>query len=153
MLAFGNIGRRTAEKLRAFNCRILAYDPVFADTKSWDWVDFVTFDELLAQSDVISVHAPLNDKTHHMLNADAFGKMKDGVAIVNTSRGGLMNEPALISALKSGKVKCASLDVLDIQDGDYNISELLKYPEQVTITPHLGWYSESIHCGTAAEGR
>lgn len=143
LLAFGNIGRRTAEKLRPYGCRILAFDPVFSAKKDYDWVDFVTFDELLAQSDLISVHAPLNDKTRHMLNSDAFGKMKDGVSIVNTSRGGLINEPALIDALKSGRVKSASLDVLDMLDPDYNKSDLLEYPEQVTITPHLGWYSET----------
>ncbi len=143
LLAFGNIGRRTAEKLRAFNCRILAFDPMFSAAKAWDWVEFVSLNELLRQADVISVHAPLNDKTHNMLNADVFSKMKDGVSIVNTSRGGLINELVLISALKTGKVKYAGLDVLDLQDADYNISELLKYPEQVTITPHLGWYSES----------
>ncbi len=143
LLAFGNIGRRTAEKLRAFNCRILTFDPGFAEQNAWDWVEFVSFEELLQQSEVLSVHAPLNDKTHHILNEKAFALMQDGVSIVNTSRGGIINEEALLKAIKSGKVRNASLDVLDMQDSDYNVSELLKFPTQVTITPHLGWYSET----------
>ncbi len=143
LLAFGNIGRRTAEKLRAFNCSILAFDPAFTDRESWPWVEFVSAEDLFARSDVISVHAPLNDKTRHMLNAEAFMQMKDGVSIVNTSRGGLIDEKALIDALNSGRVRYASLDVLDMQDAEYNSSELLKFPDQVTVTPHLGWYSET----------
>ena len=83
------------------------FDPMFSEKGEYEWIDFVSFDELLAQSDLISVHAPLNDHTRHMLNSAAFAKMKDGVLIVNTSRGGLINEHAFIEALKAGKVRRA----------------------------------------------
>ncbi len=143
LIAFGNIGRRTAEKLKAYDCRILAFDPAFTDKESWPWIEFVSLNEVLEQSDLISIHAPLNNKTEHMFSHDAFIKMKDGSCIVNTSRGGLIDEDALIKSLVSGKIRYASLDVLEGQDADYNISKLLKYPERVTVTPHLGWYSET----------
>jgi D-3-phosphoglycerate dehydrogenase len=143
LIAFGNIGRRTAEKLRPFGCKILAFDPVFEDFQKYEWVSSVSYDELLSNSDVISIHAPLNEETLHMLDDEAFSKMKDGVSIVNTSRGGLIDENALIRYLEKGRVRRASLDVLDCFDSSYNVSPLLKYPGKVTITPHLGWYSET----------
>ncbi len=143
LIAFGHIARRTADKLRPFGVKVLAFDPYYTDDGSYDWVEFVTMDELLANSDLISVHAPLNDATRHTLNDAAFAAMKDSVYIVNTSRGGLIDEQALVRAIESGKVRMASLDVLDMLDSEYNRSALLKYPEQVTITPHLSWYSET----------
>lgn len=143
LIAFGNIARRTAEKLRPFGCELLVYDPLFNNQGSFDWVSFVSLDELLSKSDVISIHAPLNDNTKHMINDDAFSRMKAGVCIVNTSRGGLIDERALIRSLDSGKIRRASLDVLDAPDSEYRFSDLLKYKEKVTITPHLGWYSET----------
>ena len=143
LVAFGNIARRTAEKLRPWGMPIYAADPFFKDQAKYDWVTFVELDELFKVAEVLSVHAPLSESTRHLINGEAFAKMKDGVCIVNTSRGGLIDEGALVSAISSGKVRAAGLDVLDMMDSDYNRSELLKFSEQITITPHLGWYSES----------
>ena len=143
LIAFGHIARRTADKLKPYGVKVLAYDPFYTDDGSYDWVEFVSLEDLYKRSDLISVHAPLNDATRHTLNDEAFAMMQDGVYVVNTSRGGLIDEKALVRALESGKLRAASLDVLDMLDSDYNQSELLKYPEQITITPHLSWYSET----------
>jgi len=142
LLAFGNISRRVAEKLRSFGVSILAYDPYFKQQEKYPWVTFLSLEELLSRSDVISVHIPLNDESHHMLNRERFGLMKKGVIIVNTSRGGLIDEAALAEAIDSGIVAGAGLDVLEYPDEEYYKSVLAKYSDKVCITNHFGWYSE-----------
>jgi len=95
LLSFGNIARRVAEKLHGFNLNIITYDPYFINKEKYNWVKFVTLDELLNNSDVISIHTPLNKETYHLINKDTIKKMKEGVFIVNTARGGLIDEIAL----------------------------------------------------------
>jgi len=142
LLSFGNIGRRVAEKLRGFNLNIITYDPYFSNKEKYNWVKFVKLDELLNNSDVISVHTPLNKETYHLINKESIKKMKDGVFIVNTSRGGLIDEIALFDGLKSAKIAGAGLDVLEYNDEiDYPKSPLTKL-DNVIITPHTSWYSE-----------
>jgi len=142
LLSFGNIARRVAEKLRGFNLNIITYDPYFSNKEKYNWVKFVTLDELLNNSDVISIHTPLNKETHHLINKDSIKKMKDGVFIINTSRGGLIDEIALFNGIKSGKIAGAGLDVLEYKDEiDYPKSPLVKL-DNVVITPHTSWYSE-----------
>lgn len=142
LIAFGNIARRIAEKLRPFHVTLLAFDPYVKATDRYDWVKFVSLKELLSQSDIISIHAPLNKETHHLLNKEKFSLMKNGVILVNTSRGELIEEAALIEALENGKVAMAGLDVLETPDAEYTRSALVKYPDRVVITPHTAWYSE-----------
>jgi len=143
LIAFGNIARRVAEKLRSFNLKILTYDPYFKDDNhEYNWVEFVSLKELLSKSDIISVHAPHNKETHHLINKDTIAFMKNGVVIVNTSRGGLIDENDLEEAIKNGKVSMAGLDVLEYQDNEYYKSILLKHADRVIITPHISWYSE-----------
>ncbi|MBN2396030.1 MAG: C-terminal binding protein, partial [Candidatus Atribacteria bacterium] len=142
LIAFGNIARRVAEKLRPFEIKILAYDPYFSDFSKYDWIDFVSIEELLKKSDIISVHAPLNKETYHFINRDKVDLMKGNTIIVNTSRGGVIDEKALEYGLENQKIALAGLDVLEYQDNEYYHSVLKKYPERVVITPHISWYSE-----------
>jgi D-3-phosphoglycerate dehydrogenase len=142
LIAFGHIARRVAEKLKPYGNRIVAYDPIFKDQQSYDWVDFLSFEEVLREADVLSVHAPLNKDTRHLIDHDQFSVMKNGVILVNTSRGGLINEEALIDAVEKGTVALAGLDVLDCADTEYGASALLRFPDRVFITPHMGWYSQ-----------
>ena len=142
LIAFGNIARRVAQKLRPFGVTLLAYDPYLKPEAQYDWIQFVSLEEVLAQADILSIHAPLTLDTRHLLNKEQFDLMKDGVILVNTSRGGLIQESALLEALESGKVSMVGLDVLDAPDTDYAQSPLLNYPDRVIITPHIGWYSE-----------
>jgi D-3-phosphoglycerate dehydrogenase len=142
LIAFGHIARRVAEKLQPFEVSIIAYDPYFKEQEKYPWVIFVSLEELLAQSDIVSIHAPLNKETHHLINRDRLVLMKNGAIIVNTSRGGLIDEIALAEAIEAGKIASAGLDVLEYFDEEYSKSVLTKYPDKVFITPHFGWYSE-----------
>lgn len=143
LIAFGHIARRVAEKLQPFNLKILSYDPYFQDDEhEYHWVDFVSLDKLLKSSDIISIHAPLNKETYHLIDSSKINLMKNNVIMINTSRGGLIDERALEDGLKKNKIGLAGLDVLDYQDNDYSQSVLTKYPEKVVITPHIAWYSE-----------
>ena len=142
LVAFGNIARRTAEKLRAFNVHLMAYDPFFSDDQTYEWVDFVSLETLLTQADIVSIHAPLTTETKHLLNQERFGLMKDGAIVINSSRGELIDGSALLDALESGKVAMAGLDVLEGPDSEYAQSALLDHSDKVFITPHMGWYSE-----------
>ena len=142
LVAFGRIARRVAEKLRVFNLEVLACDPYFEEKGKYPWVRFLPLKDMLGQSDIVSIHAPLNEATYHLLDKEAFGWMKEGIILVNTSRGELIAENALIEAIDTHKVSMAGLDVLEYQDSEYDQSALLKYPERVVITPHMGWYSE-----------
>jgi D-3-phosphoglycerate dehydrogenase / 2-oxoglutarate reductase len=142
LVAFGHIARRVAEKLQPFGVSLMAYDPYFKEQEKYPWVKFVSLEELLAQSDIVSVHAPLNKETHHLINRDRIALMKNGAIIVNTSRGGLIDETALADAIETSKIASAGLDVLEYFDEEYSKSVLTKYPDKVFITPHFGWYSE-----------
>jgi D-3-phosphoglycerate dehydrogenase len=142
LLAFGHIARRLAEKLQPFGVLLMAYDPYFKEQEKYPWVKFVSLEELLAQSDIVSVHVPLNEESHHLLNRERIALMKNGAIIVNTSRGGLIDEVALAEAIEAGKIASAGLDVLENSDEEYSKSILTKYPDKVFITNHYGWYSE-----------
>lgn len=142
LIAFGNIGSKVAEKLKSFKTKILAYDPYFQQEELYEWVKFVKLEQLLKQSDVISIHAPLNEQTRHIINIESILMMKDGVFIINTSRGGLIDENALFEGLRCGKIGGAGLDILDYKDeNDYSKSNLMNL-DNVFITPHTSWYSE-----------
>ncbi len=139
LLGFGNIARNLCKKAENFFKDIVVYDPYFTDKDSYKNVTFCSLEDAIKVADVISVHIPLNDKTRHTLSKDEFEIMKDGVILVNTSRGGVIDEQALVEAVKMGKVGCCGLDV--IEGDDYNSSPLLKSSGMV-ITPHIAWNSE-----------
>ena len=114
LFAYGNVARCTARRAKAFGMHVIAYDPYVSElTISDDGVEPVSRDELLARSDFISVHAPHNEETHHAFSADAFGKMKPSSIIINTARGPIIDEQALIDALQTGAIAGAGLDVLE----------------------------------------
>jgi D-3-phosphoglycerate dehydrogenase len=140
LVGFGNIPRLVARKAQAFGLKVVASDPyVSLDVLNAAHVEGVSFDRLCQISDYISVHAPLVPATRGMLNADAFAKMKAGVLIVNTARGPLIDEPALIAALDAGKVGGAALDVVAIEPLAKD-SPLLGR-DNVILTPHTAFYS------------
>ncbi|MBQ7000066.1 MAG: 2-hydroxyacid dehydrogenase [Oscillospiraceae bacterium] len=114
IIGTGKIGRVFANICRGFGMRILAYDK-YPDPDTG--LDYGELDELFAQSDIISLHCPLTEETNHLINADTISQMKDGVVIVNTSRGGLVDTEDLIQGIKTGKVGAACLDVYE-EEGD-----------------------------------
>ncbi|MFY9840905.1 MAG: C-terminal binding protein [Xanthobacteraceae bacterium] len=140
LVGFGNIPRALAPKAKAFGLKVLAHDPYVArDALAAAGVEGVSFDNLLARSDFISVHAPLSPATRGMMNAGAFGKMKKGAFLINTARGPLIDEAGLIAALDSGHLGGAALDVVT-EEPLAKDSGLLGR-DNVILTPHTAFYS------------
>lgn len=114
IVGFGRIGRRLAELLTGFDVEILSYDPYMnSEAAAQRKVTPVSLEELLARSDVVSLHLPSTAETHHMINAQTLSMMKDGAYLINTSRGSLVDEKALYDALVAGKLSGAGLDVYE----------------------------------------
>jgi D-3-phosphoglycerate dehydrogenase / 2-oxoglutarate reductase len=140
LIGFGNIPRRLVPKAKAFGLRVITHDPYLAPevARSLE-VESVGFDELLQSSDFISIHAPLTPQTRGLVNAAGFAKMKKGVLIVNTARGPLIDEAALVQALDAGQVGGAALDVLTAEPPPKD-SPLLGR-DNVILSPHTAFYS------------
>jgi len=142
IIGLGHIGRKVAEIARkGFNMRVIAYDPYIPDEVFREYgVERITnLDELIRQSDVITIHVPLTEETRNLLNAERLEKVKDGVIIVNTARGAIIDENALVKLLKEGRVFYAALDVLTKEPPPPD-NELLKLPN-VVITPHTAAFT------------
>jgi D-lactate dehydrogenase len=138
----GKIGRRVAEIAHGFGMTILATDQCrtleLVDTLG---VRYLPLEELLQQSDIITLHVPDLPETRHMIDAKAFARMKNGVILVNTARGALIDSKAMLSALKSGKLAYALLDVLEHEQNFEENKELIKHPN-VVATPHIAFYAD-----------
>jgi D-3-phosphoglycerate dehydrogenase / 2-oxoglutarate reductase len=140
LIGFGNIPRQLAPKARAFGLRVITHDPfVPPHVLAQAGVVNVSFDELLARADFVSIHAPLLPETRGLFDAHTFAKMKRGAFIINTARGPLVDEPALIAALDSGHLGGAALDVVATEPLARD-SPLLGRAN-VILTPHTGFYS------------
>lgn len=138
LLGIGRIGREVAVRALAFGMKVLAYDPFVKQEQLPTnlTVKMVPLDQLLAESDYISLHLPMTPETKHMLSKPQFEKMKTGVRIINTARGGIIDEAALAEAIKAGKVAGAAIDVFEVEPVPKD-NPLLGL-EQVILTPHLG---------------
>lgn len=150
IIGTGQIGQATINILKGFGCNILAFDPTQTEI---DGVRYVSLDELYKQSDIISLHCPLTPQTHHLINQHSLELMRDGVMIVNTSRGGLIDTDAMIKGLKARKIAYLGLDVYEqeanlffedlsneIIDDDI-FQRLLTFPN-VLITGHQGFFTQ-----------
>lgn len=134
LLGIGRIATEVAKRAAAFGMKVIAYDK-YVDNS--DHAQMVTFDELLAESDFISMHLPLTDETDKMINADTIGKMKDGVIVVNTGRGKTVDEADMAAALTSGKVRAYGTDVWYSDPPDWDNCPLVGAPN-CYMTPHIG---------------
>jgi D-lactate dehydrogenase len=158
----GRIGRRVAEILLGFGCRVLAYDPTPEPELAARGVVFLPLDELLAASDIVTLHCPLKPNTRHLIDAAALARMKRGAMLVNTSRGGLVDTPAGIEALKTGQLGHLGLDVYeeeaDLFFDDHSnsiihddvFSRLLTFPN-VVITAHQAFFTQNALDAIAAQ--
>lgn len=151
IIGTGKIGQAMARICKGFGMKVIAYD--LFPNKSLDFLEYVSLDELLKQSDLISLHCPLTDETKHIINEETIKKMKDGVILVNTSRGGLIKTEDLISGIRDHKFFAVGLDVYE-EETDYVyedmserimqtslIQRLLSFPN-VTMTSHQGFFTE-----------
>ncbi|MDA4136655.1 MAG: C-terminal binding protein [Thaumarchaeota archaeon] len=145
ILGLGNIARRIATRAKALGFRVISYDP---------WVARAEFgllgveraadlETVLRESDVISVHVPLTPQTRHFLGEKQFALMKKSALIVNTSRGPVIDQAALYSALKDGRLGGAGLDVFEVEP--LPADDPLRKLDNVILSPHLAWYSEESH--------
>jgi phosphoglycerate dehydrogenase-like enzyme len=141
IIGLGRIGSQVALRARAFGMEVVATSPHLSQARLTELgVESVQLDELLRTSDVISLHAPLTRETQHLLNESAFAKMRRGVMIVNTARGGLIDLTALQAAIDRGIVGAVALDVLDREPFPDLTLPFLR-SSNVTVTPHVAWYS------------
>ncbi|AOE49863.1 NAD(P)-dependent oxidoreductase [Kangiella sediminilitoris] len=155
VIGVGDIGTAFARIMRGFGCKVLGYDPVINRLETPD-LEWVPLDELYERSDIISLHCPLNESTQQLINKDTLQLMKEGVTILNTSRGRVIQTDDLLDALESQKVRYAGLDVYDKEKGlffqqhhepiaDDNFNRLTSM-DNVIITPHIAFYtSDSIN--------
>jgi D-3-phosphoglycerate dehydrogenase / 2-oxoglutarate reductase len=134
LIGVGRIGSAVAKLAQAFGARVIGFDPVVSSHNS---VELLSLDEVLNQADIVSLHVPINDQTHHILNANTISRMKPGSIVVNVSRGGLIDESALHDALKSQHLSGAALDCFE--DEPYS-GPLLQIPG-VHVTAHMGSYA------------
>ena len=141
IIGFGRIGQRVAEICSALRMRILAYrrtrPPGIEAVLARTGAKLVPLEELLRSSDIITIHVPLTPETRHMIGRREIAMMKDGAILINTSRGGVVDEKALLEALRSGKLAGAALDVFEAEPPSGTSLELAKLPN-VVATPHIG---------------
>lgn len=148
VIGTGRIGAAVLDRLRGFGCRILAND-----SRPKTSADYVPLDELLQQSDIVTLHTPLNADTHHLLDRRRIEAMKHGAFIVNTGRGSLLDTEALVQALESGRLGGAALDVLEGEEGIFyadcrnkpiDSKQLLRLQElpNVLVSPHTAYYTD-----------
>jgi glycerate dehydrogenase len=137
IIGYGRIGQATGRIAQALGMKVLAYDKYVNKDLESDTMRYVELDELLAQADVIALHCLLTEETEGIINKDTIAKMKDGVMIVNNSRGQLMVEEDLAAALNSGKVAGAALDVVSTEP--IRMDNPLLKAKNCIITPHISW--------------
>jgi D-3-phosphoglycerate dehydrogenase len=140
LAGFGRIAQEVAARAKALRFRVSAYDPFVApELMLAAGVTPLTADNLLEGADVLSLHLPLNEKTHHFINHNTISRMKPGVLIVNTSRGGLINADALAHALQTGRIWGAALDVFELEP--LPAGNVLMQAPNLILTSHTAWYS------------
>ena len=137
IVGLGRIGQYVARAAVAFGMKVVAFDKFESDAMKQIGVEYVDLDTLYASADVISLHCPLFDDTKGMINRDSIARMKDGVILINNSRGALVDEEALAEALCNGKIYAAGLDAMDPEPPSMD-NPLLKAPN-CFITPHISW--------------
>lgn len=141
LLEFGRVGERVATRAAGFGLRVLVHDPfVVPERLAASGAIAVDRDELLAASDIVSLHAPLTPDTHHLLDHAAFARMRPGSVLINTSRGALVDLDALHDALRSGTIAAAGLDVVDGEPHPDLAHPALRH-RAVIVTPHVAYYS------------
>jgi len=136
IIGFGNIGKEVAKRALCFGMKVLAYDPYVNRTDLQ--VEIVDLDTLLRESDIVTLHVPLTEETKHIINEESISKMKDGVVVINASRGGVVDEEALYNGLINGKIKAAGFDVFEVEPPFDELRKKLLSLPNVVATPHVG---------------
>ncbi len=141
LIGYGRIGRTVATKARGLGLHVVVYDPFIEIDELGERVQQVELEPLLATADFISLHSPLSESSRQIINAAALKKMKPSAYLINTARGELIDEAALLNAVQSGSIAGAALDVLSVEPPPADFP--LLQDARITVTPHAGWYSEA----------
>jgi D-3-phosphoglycerate dehydrogenase len=142
LLGFGQIARAVAVRAKGFGFRMLAHDAALAPAAiDREGVEPVDFDELVARSDILSLHVPLTAETRRIIGARELELLPEGATVINTARGGLIDEAALLEGLRRGHIGGAGIDVLDHEPP--TADEPLRTASRIVLTPHTAWYSEA----------
>ena len=139
VIGLGRIGRRFASRMAALGTTVIGHDTMLDGVPPAD-LSLVSLNEIIERSDLLTLFCPLTSATHHLLDHAALARMRPGAALVNTSRGGLIDEAALAEALTSGRLSGAALDVTEIEP--LEAASPLREIETCLLTPHMAWYSE-----------
>lgn len=153
VIGTGRIGRTVIQNLSGFGCKMIAYD-LYEQEEVKQYAEYVALEQLFAQADVITLHTPLTEQNYHLIDERSIATMKDGVVIINTARGALIDSEALISAVESGKIGAAGLDVVENEFGLYyydHKSDILNNRElailrgfpNVTVSHHMAFYTDN----------
>ncbi len=138
LIGYGGIARETARLARGMGMDIAAYDPhLVPDSPHWQGAAKMNLEDVLATSDVISLHVPLTDTTHHMINADNLARMRPGAVLVNAARGGVVDETALAQAMRAGHISGAALDVFETEPLTTEASTVFAGLSNLILTPHI----------------
>lgn len=139
LVGFGSIAQDTAKAAQALGVEVCAHDPfLLADDDRWGHVESVTLDALLAISDIVSLHTPLTKDTHYLMNATRFAQMKQGAILINAARGGIVDDDAMVAAMKSGHLAGAALDVFENEPLGANDGQKFAGLSNLILTPHIG---------------
>ncbi len=145
IVGFGAIGKKLTVRARAFGMDVVAYDPYFdAAFAAENGVTQMELDDLIPQADVISLHVPLTEQTKHMIDAKQIARMKDGAFVINTARGGLVDEAAAAEAIKAGKLGGVGLDAFEVEPPT---ESPLMGLDNVVLTPHAGAHTDEAVAG------
>lgn len=152
VVGLSKVGGRVATRLQAFECDVIGCDPYVSEKRAKDLgIRLVSFDELIRTADIITLHVPLTDETRGIIGESQIGQMKDGVIIINTARGGVVNEEALLNGLKSGKVGGAAVDVWTEEPPKSDLIKELIAHDRVVSMPHLGASTNEAQINVAVD--
>ncbi|MGI9406658.1 MAG: hydroxyacid dehydrogenase [Hyphomicrobiaceae bacterium] len=146
IVGFGNIGQETARRAAVFGCTILAHDPVLAaDDPAWERAERCSMTDLMAQADIISLHVPLTDRTRNMIGSAALAQMKPGAILINSARGGIVDETALAESIRAGHLGGAALDVFEREPPEPETIEKFAGLRNMILTPHIAGLSTNAN--------
>jgi len=149
LIGYGAISREVAKRAQALGMQVTAFDPfINEDDPVWDIAKKATLDEIITTNNVISCHVPLNNDTYHVIDETAIARMRKGTIVINASRGGVVDEKAIIAGLKSKKLGGAALDVFEYEPLDQKSGAEFRDTPNLLITPHVAWATEEADIKT-----
>jgi (S)-sulfolactate dehydrogenase len=151
LVGYGAIARAVAARARDLGMTVAAYDPhVAADDPAWVDTDRLNWPDLLACADILSLHVPLTDATRHLIDAKALATMTPGAIVINTARGGVVDEPALADALRAGHIGGAALDVFETEPLTAEAARVFTDLPTVLLTPHIAGVTQDANIRVSA---